>query len=116
MTSKPLIRNGWIFAALFVALLALVPVGPAAAQDLNAMRASGAMGERYDGYAEARDAGTAGAVKQINAKRNQIYKQRAAEQGISPAEVGKVYAQQIFQKSPSGTFFLQQNGTWTQKP
>ena len=116
MTSKQDKRPGWIFAAVFVALLTLVSAGSADAQDLDALRASGAVGERYDGYAEARDPSAAGLVQQVNAKRNQIYKQRAAEQGISPGQVGQVYAKQILQKSPSGTFFLQQNGTWTQKP
>ena len=89
---------------------------PLAAQSLDALRASGAVGERYDGYAEARDASAAATVQQINAKRLEIYKKRAAEQGISAAQVGRVFATEIMQKAPSGTFFLNESGSWTQKP
>lgn len=116
MTSNRHTRGGWLLVAFFVALLGFAPGKPASAQDLDGLRASGAVGERYDGYAEARDPSQAGLVQQVNAKRDRIYRQRAAEQGISPAEVGQVYAEQILRKSPSGTFFLRPNGTWTRKP
>src|SRR5690349_17098445 len=56
----------------------------AAAQSrvLDGPRASGAVGERYDGYAVIRDPAQAaalrGLVDQVNAERRQIYSQRAA--------------------------------------
>ena len=96
-------------------LAILVPTLPAAAQDLNALRASGAMGERFDGYAEARDAGVRDQVKTINARRQQIYSQRAAEQGVSAAQVGRIYAKEIMANAPAGTFFLGEDGNWIQK-
>ena len=104
--------------ALLVLLAALWAAGPAPAlaQDLDQLRASGQMGERFDGYAEAIDPGLLDFVKQVNGKRNAIYKQRAAEQNVPVGQVGRVYAQEILSKAPSGTRFLQEDGTWVAKP
>ena len=102
---------------LIAGLLLVFALGsaPALAQDLNALRASGAVGERFDGYAQARDASAADAVRSINAKRQQIYKQRAAEQGVSADQVGRIYAKQIMQDAPAGTYFLSETNQWVQK-
>jgi uncharacterized protein YdbL (DUF1318 family) len=90
----------------------------ALAQSLDAARASGMLGERFDGYAVARDNATP-AVRQmvdsINSQRASIYAKRAAEQKTSPAEVGKLYASQIVGQAPKGTWFLSQSGSWTRK-
>lgn len=96
-------------------LAILLPSLPAAAQDLNALRASGTLGERFDGYAEARDSSIGGMVKSINAKRQAIYKERAAEQGVSATQVGRVYAKEIMGKAPKGTYFMTEDGKWIQK-
>ena len=91
--------------------------GPAAAQSLDDLRASGAVGERYDGYAAVRDPGVSGAksmVQKVNRKRKKIYDERAAAQGTTSDQVGALYAQQIKRKAPPGTWFLQQNGKWRQ--
>ena len=40
---------------------------------------------------------------------------RAAEQGVAADAVGKVYAQQIIQNAPAGTWFLDPSGGWRQK-
>ena len=56
--------------------LLLAAFGLAAqAQSLDGLRASGAVGERFDGYAVARDSSAAGVVSQVNAQRRQIYEQ-----------------------------------------
>ena len=110
-------RKAFTKAALALALLAFALwAPPLAAQSLDALRASGAVGERYDGLAEARSPGAQAMVQEINAKRQQIYQKRAAEQGVSAAEVGRLYAKQIMADAPSGTFLLNQTGNWTQKP
>ncbi|MDP6706022.1 MAG: YdbL family protein [Alphaproteobacteria bacterium] len=102
-------------------LAALTPVfavaAPAAkAQSLNQLRASGAIGERFDGYCVARSGGAATAVaNSVNAERRKIYAKRAAEQGVPVDQVGRVYAKQIFDGAPSGTFFQQEGGKWVQK-
>lgn len=105
-----------IGATLSACAIAIVPA-PASAQSLNNLRASGAVGERFDGFLQARskDGKARSVVKDVNAKRRKIYSRRAAEQGVSADQVGRVYAQQIFKKAPSGTYFLQANGKWMQK-
>lgn len=114
-------RHHITWTALLLALvLALAPNGtPARAQSLDALRASGAVGERFDGLAVVRDAGASAQMRalvaQVNAKRGQIYAQRAAQQGVPSAQVGRVYAKQILQKSASGTWFLNEAGQWVRK-
>jgi uncharacterized protein YdbL (DUF1318 family) len=101
---------------LAVATLVLGLSGPPAlAQSLDQLRASGAVGERFDGYAQALKSGAAGTVKKVNAKRRQIYAERAAAEGVSADQIGRIYAKQIFAKAPRGTKFLQQNGAWITK-
>lgn len=101
---------------LAVATLVLGLSGPPAlAQSLDQLRASGAVGERFDGYAQALKSSAAGTVKKVNAKRRQIYAERAAAEGVSADQIGRVYAKQIFAKAPRGTKFLQQNGAWITK-
>ena len=68
-----------------------------------------------DGYAEALQSSAAGVVQQVNAKRRQIYQQTADKEGASIDQIGRVYARQIFAKSPPGTKFLQENGSWVAK-
>ncbi len=102
-----------ILAAAALALGWSAP--PVLAQSLDQLRASGAVGERYDGYAEALQSIAAGVVQQVNAKRKQIYAQRAAQEGASVDQIGRIYARQIFTKAPPGTKFLQENGSWIAK-
>ena len=104
------------FLAVATVVLGLVlSGGPVLAQSLDQLRASGAVGERFDGYAQALQSGAAGMVDQVNAKRRQIYAERAASEGASIDQIGRVYAQQIFAKAPPGTKFLQENGAWITK-
>ena len=105
--------------ALSLIPLALAAVlilgGPAQAQNLDALRASGAVGERFDGYLVARDASAQGFVDQVNAQRRQIYQQRAASQGVAADQVGRVYAQRIMNDAAPGTWLQKPDGSWTQK-
>ena len=109
-------RFGRHLRSIALALAAvLVLGGPAIAQSLDSLRASGAVGERYDGLLVARDGSAQGFVNQVNAQRQKIYQERAAAQGVSPSEVGKVYAQQIMGEAPAGTWFQKPDGSWAQK-
>ena len=102
--------------AVATLVLGLVLSGPSAlAQSLDQLRASGAVGERFDGYAQALQASAGGTVEQVNAKRRRIYTERAASEGASTDQIGRVYAKQIMAKAPPGTKFLQENGAWTTK-
>lgn len=98
-------------AALALPLLA----GPASAQSLDDLRAAGKIGERFDGYAVARDGDFADMVKEINAKRREIYQKEAAKQGVGAEQVGKVYAAKIIKQAPAKTWFLTAEGDWLQK-
>ncbi len=110
------ISRGAFLAGLLLALM--LPSLPAAADVLDNLRATGAVGERFDGLLELRDAKAKGAVakvKEINAKRRKIYAKRAAQDGASPEQVGAVYAQEIMEQAPRGTWFLGNNGKWIRK-
>jgi uncharacterized protein len=104
------------------ALLALAFAAPAAAQSssrlLDAPRASGLVGERYDGYAVVR--GTvppdiAALVGKVNAERRAVYAQRAAKEHVPVEAIGKIYAGEIMRSAPAGTWFLSETGQWTRK-
>jgi uncharacterized protein YdbL (DUF1318 family) len=109
------------FLTLLAVSLFTITLGapPATAQTLNQLRASGAVGEKFNGLAVARDAGASAQIRatvaDVNKKRREIYAKRAAEQGVPADQVGRVYAKQIFEKAPKGTWFLGENGRWTQK-
>ncbi len=85
-----------------------------AAGTLEDLRASGAIGERYDGYAVAKEPGAQADADEINAKRRAIYQEKAAAQNVPIEQVGKVYAEEIIRKVPAGTW-IQLNGQWQQK-
>ncbi|MGD9602901.1 MAG: YdbL family protein [Gammaproteobacteria bacterium] len=94
---------------------------PSHAQErpLDAPRAAGLIGERYDGFAVVRDANAPADVRQLvdqtNAQRRQVYEQQAVSTGAPVGEVGKVYAAEILQKVPAGTWFQGADGRWMQK-
>ncbi len=111
-----MLRRTFLTLAVAMLVATTLGLGPAAAQSLDALRSSGAVGERFDGLAVAREntAGTRQFVESVNAQRLSIYRERAASQGVSPDQVGRVYARQIRQSAPRGTWFLGDNGAWTQ--
>ena len=111
-----MIRTLTLFLSLFAVTVSLAGA-PAAAASLDELRKSGAIGERYDGYVVVRQnaPGAAAVAAQVNAERRRIYEARAAQQKISPAQVGIVYAPQIFSNAPSGTYFQAQDGSWRRK-
>ena len=83
-------------------LLSLALYGASAwADNLEQLRASGAIGESLSGY--------------VVAQRRAIYQQKAAAQGVSVDQVAKVYAAEIFKKIPAGTWVQKDNGQWVQK-
>ncbi len=111
-------RRGFIFGALAAGAVlsyALILPSPAVADALNDMRASGALGEAFDGFARARKKSAKDFVAEVNAKRRKIYVKRAKAQGVSVDQVGRVYAGQIAKKAPVGTWFLSEDGDWTRK-
>ena len=116
-SSKSLIR----FAAvlLFIAAMAMPPPAEAQGRPLDAPRAAGTVGERFDGLAVVRDPNASSSIRALvdrtNAQRLSLYKQRAAEAGGSVKDIGMIYAQQIMKSAPAGTWFLDPSGNWTRR-
>lgn len=112
-------RSRFAHAAVAVLLLATMAAVAAAAPSLDELRKTGVVGERYDGMvvlrSEAVDPAVRSLVESVNAKRRQIYEERAQKQGVSPTEVGKVYALELSKTAPAGTWFLGEDGRWVQK-
>lgn len=97
----------WVFAAV-----------PAVADSLDDYRARGYITERFDGYTQVRGEAPPGAralVAEVNAKRAKIYAARAKAQNVPVEEVGKIYAMEIFDEAPAGTWFLQPDGKYVKK-
>lgn len=108
--------------ALLLWLVALGLPASAAAQAparlLDAPRAAGTVGERYDGYAVARgpvSPDVDALIQQVNAERRALYAQRAQSEGVPVEAIGKIYAGEIVKSAPPGTWFLAENGQWTRK-
>ena len=108
-------RRTALTGLLLMPLAATLAGKAAFAQSLDALRASGKVGERFDGYAQALSDDAAAAVKKVNGQRRQIYKKKAGEEGVTPDQVGMVYAKQIYKKLPAGAKFLTKEGKWITK-
>lgn len=104
-----------------IAVLALGLLGavPAQAKPLDAPRAAGIIGERYDGYVVLRDPNAPQSIKtlvaQTNAQRKALYEKRAKEDKVPVSAIGKIYAEQIIKSAPKGTYFLDASGKWTRR-
>lgn len=110
----------WFITLLAVALCTVaLGAPPVGAASLDELRGAGVVGERFDGFAVVRDAGASAQIRaqvdKVNAQRRQIYAKRASEQGVPAGQVGRVYAQEIFRSAPKGTWFLGEDGRWTEK-
>ncbi len=110
-------RISRLLSLLLLALLIAPNLGYAQGKLLDGPRASGAVGERFDGYAVVREAGgdTQQLVNQVNAERRKVYESVAAKEGTSVDAVGRIYAERIIRDAPGGTWFLDENGNWRQK-
>ena len=101
-------------------LAAALLAAPAAAQTpaVNAARAAGAIGERYDGYL-----GVAAPVSQavrsqvasINLQRRQLYSNLATSRGASPQEVGITAGCQLLARVGVGQRYVLSDGVWRRR-
>ena len=107
-----------LWAGMLVCALTPDAGAQSQARFLDAPRATGVVGERYDGYAVVRGAASpdvVALVDAVNAERRAVYAQRAAADGVPIEAVGKIYAAEIIKSAPKGTWFLSESGQWTQK-
>ena len=101
-------------------LLALFAAVPAAAQTpaVDAARAAGLVGERYDGYL-----GVVGAVSgsvrsqvaTINIRRRSLYSNLASSKGVSPQDVGVTAGCQLLARIAPGEAYMWSDGAWRRR-
>jgi uncharacterized protein YdbL (DUF1318 family) len=101
-------------------LLALFTAVPAAAQTpaVEAARAAGIIGERYDGYLGVASA-VSGAVRSqvatINIQRRSLYSNLAARKGVSPQDVGITAGCQLLARVAVGQAYMWADGAWRRR-
>jgi hypothetical protein len=105
--------RGLIFLLLFAAV-------PAAAQTpaVNAARAAGAVGERYDGYigvAAPVSPTVRSQVASINIQRRSLYSRLAASKGVSPQDVGITAGCQLLARVSVGEAYMLGDGVWRRR-
>ena len=93
---------------------------PVAAQTpaIDAARAAGAVGERFDGYmgyAVAPSATLRSQVETINIRRRALYHDLAARKGVSPQEVGITAGCQLLARVGVGQAYLLSDGAWRRR-
>jgi uncharacterized protein YdbL (DUF1318 family) len=119
-TTDPL-RRRLLAVCLALPLAIAFGTGDARAQGrpLDAPRAAGVVGERFDGFAVVRASSASPAIRRlvddVNAQRRAYYAQQAKSRGASAAAVGRVYAREIINAAPPGTWFQQESGGWARK-
>jgi uncharacterized protein YdbL (DUF1318 family) len=99
---------------------AFVMAAPAAAQTpaVNAARAAGAVGERFDGYIGVAAPVTAvvrSQVATINIRRRSLYSNLAAAKGVSPQDVGITAACQLLARVGIGEAYMLTDGAWRRR-
>lgn len=90
---------------------------PAYALNLQEARASGAVGEKSDGYVAARkdEAEVQALVAEVNTKRQQEYARISKENNQSVDVVAKLAAAQIINGLAPGVYYQAPDGIWKQR-
>ena len=85
---------------------------------VDAARASGAVGERYDGYlgvAAPVPAAVRSQVASINIQRRSLYSRLAASKGASPQDVGLTAGCQLIARVGVGQAYMLTDGVWRRR-
>jgi uncharacterized protein YdbL (DUF1318 family) len=99
-------------------MLAGAPPAPAQTPAVDAARAAGLVGERYDGYmavAANVPAAVRSQVSAINIQRRSIYSNLAAARGVSPREVGIAAGCELLGRVAVGQAYLLADGHWRRR-
>ena len=107
-------------AAVTILPLALPRVAMAQETGLDALKAEGLVGERFDGYVGAVksgvDAATQQVIDRINLQRKDRYRAIAAKRGAALSAVERIAGAQVIERAPSGTWVMPEGSGWVQKP
>ena len=104
--------------AIFLAMLVIGAPAMAQTPAVNAARATGTVGERYDGYLGIA-APVSGVVRSqvatINIQRRSLYSRLAAAKGVSPQDVGVTAGCELLARVGVGEAYLWTDGTWRRR-
>lgn len=106
--------------ALLGAAVLLGLSGAAAAQTpaIDAARAAGSLGERFDGYigiAAPVSGSVRSQVSTINIRRRSLYSNLAAKKGVSPQDVGVTAGCQLLARVRVGEAYMLADGVWRRR-
>ena len=111
-------HSKFLAVILYCLLLFLTPL-LAFGITLDQAKQQGLLGERPDGYLglakSASSPATVNLMKNINRKRRDVYKGIAEKNGTALSAVEALAGKKAIEKTPSGQFIMQPNGTWTPK-
>lgn len=103
---------------LAAALLSVAPAATAQTPAIDAARAAGQVGERYDGYIGISGAASAtvrSQVAAINIRRRALYSNLAAARGASPQDVGITAGCQLLARVGVGHAYMLGDGAWRRR-
>ena len=99
-------------------MLALAPPAIGQTPAVNAARAAGVVGERYDGFigvASPPSAVVRSQVRTINIQRRTLYSNFATSRGVSPNEVGITAGCQLLARVKVGEAYMLADGIWRRR-
>lgn len=104
--------------AVSVAAFVSVPAAAQSSPEIRAAKASGQVGERYDGfigYASYLPATVRRAVDAVNIRRRAHYSNLAAAKGVSPQEVGITAGCVTLRSVQAGEAYLLADNVWRRR-
>jgi uncharacterized protein YdbL (DUF1318 family) len=105
--------------ALAAIFLVLAAAPSARAEDLDAAKAAGQVGERPDGYLGAVSANAPPAIQQlvadVNAKRKLKYAEIAKQNGTAVDAVAALMGAKLIERAPAGQYVMGADGRWLKK-
>jgi uncharacterized protein YdbL (DUF1318 family) len=103
---------------LTAALLTVAAGASAQTREVDAARAAGQVGERYDGYIGISGAASGvvrSQVATINIRRRALYTNLAASRGASPQDVGVTAGCQLLARTGVGQSYMLGDGAWRRR-
>ena len=112
-------RNVARWLALVGALALVLAAAPALANELDAAKAAGQVGERVDGYLGLVDANAPEGVKElverVNSGRRQKYAEIAAKRNAPVEAVAAQAGAKLTQRAEPGHYVMDASGRWKRK-